>query len=146
MVSLTPNLTTIADANVGTGNFTLTAVFNETMNTLQNPTIAFPTAGEDPTAPPATLTLQSGSWTTDTTYVATYNVADQNVAMPQVDVSVSGTEDPVGHAQVAFTGTDVFGIDTTNPTVASITPSVTTIGDANAGSQGFASPWPSARR
>ena len=63
------------------------------MNTSQNPTIAFPTAGEDPTASPASLTFNSGTWTNATTYVAKYDVADQNVLMSQIDVRVSGGQD-----------------------------------------------------
>ena len=96
--SVTPNLATITDANVGSQTFTLTVVFSEAMNTSVNPTIAFPTSGEDPTAAPATLTFSSGSWTNTTTYVAKYDVADQNVVMPNVDVQVSGGKDTAGNA------------------------------------------------
>ena len=94
VTSVTPNLTVLGGANVGSQAFTLTVVYDEAMNTSINPTISFPTSGEDPTALPATLTFDSGSWTSDTTYVATYDVANQNVAMPAVDVQVSGGQDP----------------------------------------------------
>ena len=137
VTSLTPNLTTIVDANVGSLKFTLTVVYSQAMKVAQTPTISFPTAGEDPTASPATLTLVSQDWTNDTTFVATYNVADQNLSMPSIDVQVSGGQDAAGNAQATFTPADVFSINTVNPTVASVTPSVTTIGDANVGNQPF---------
>ena len=107
------------------------------MNTSVNPTIAFPTAGEDPTASPATLTFHSGSWTNSTTYVATYDVADVNVAMPSIDVQASGGQDAAGNALTASTSADVFSVQTETPTVASVTPSAQTITDADVGGQKF---------
>ena len=98
VVSLTPSAATITDADVGSGTFTLTVVFSKTMNTATNPTISFPTSGKDPTASPATLTFSSGSWTDGVTYVATYDVADQNVATSNVNVRVSGAQDSLGNA------------------------------------------------
>ena len=137
VVSVTPNLTSIADADVGTRTLTLTVVYAESLNTTITPTISFPTSGEDPTASPATLTLDSGGWLNSTTFVASYDVADQNLAMPNVDVEVAGAQDTGGHAQTSFTAADNFSIDMQNPTVASVTPNLTTIADANAGSQTF---------
>ena len=137
VASVTPNLTTITDATVGTQTFTLTVVYAEAMNTSQNPTISFPTAGEDPTASPASLTFNSGTWTNATTYVATYDVADQNAAMPNIDVSVAGGTDAAGNAQANYAVANRFSIDTKNPTVASVIPSATTVSDANVGTQTF---------
>jgi large repetitive protein len=111
VASVTPNLTTIVDANVGSQTFTLTVVYSEAMNTSVNPTLVFPTASEDPTASPATLTLNSGSWTNATTFVATYNVTDQDATMPDVDVQVSGAKDAAGNTQVGSTLADKFSID-----------------------------------
>jgi hypothetical protein len=112
VTSVTPNLTTVTAANVGSQAFTLTVVYSEAMNTAPNPTISFPTSGKDPTASPATLTFNSGSWTNSTTYVATYDVANQNVTMSGVDVQVSGGQDAVGNAQVSSTAAGNFSIDT----------------------------------
>ena len=94
LLSVTPNLLTISDANVGSQAFTLTESFSGTMNTAVNPVIGFPTAGEDPTAAPATLAFHSGSWISDTLYVASYDVADQDVRIPSIDVSVQGARIP----------------------------------------------------
>ena len=137
MLSVTPNVTRLVDANVGSETFSLTVVFNKSMDTSTDPTISFPTSGEDPTASPVTLTLDSGTWTNDTTFVATYDVADQNVSLPAVDVQVSDATDYSGNTQIASTLTDKFGIDTQDPNVASVTPSLTTIAEANVGSQAF---------
>ena len=137
VASITPNLTTIADANAGSQKFTLTVVYSEAMNTGQNPTITFPTSGEDPTALPATLTLDGATWTSSTVFVATYDVADQNVSMPNIDVSVSGATATSGNAQADYAVANVFSVNTQSPTVASVTPNLTTVSAANVGTQKF---------
>jgi hypothetical protein len=112
--SLTPNLTTVADANVGTAAFALTIVFNEAMNTTLPPTIAFP--GEDPSG---TLRFNAGSsgWSNSTTYVARYDVVDLNATLLNVDVYVTGAADVAGDAQTPRQFVHVFNIDMQNPTV-----------------------------
>ena len=137
LVSLTPSATTITDANVGSQKFTLTAVYSEAMSTSVNPTVGFPTSCKDPTASPATLTFDSGSWTNSTTYVATYDVANQNVTMASIDVQVSGAADAAGNVQTSGLESGNFGVNTVNPVVASVTPNLTSIADANVGSQTF---------
>ncbi|MDJ1183026.1 Calx-beta domain-containing protein [Roseofilum casamattae] len=109
VTNLVPNLTTIQDSNVGTGTFTLTVDFSETMNTGVNPTISFPTTGEDATN---TLTFSSGSWSDSDTYVATYNVADANESISNIDVQITGAEDLAGNTQTASTQADEFSIST----------------------------------
>ena len=60
VTSVTPNAPTIDDADVGGQTFALTVVYSHAMNTSQDPTISFPTAGENPTASPATLFVPRG--------------------------------------------------------------------------------------
>jgi len=131
VTGVTPNVTTITDGNVGTGTFTLTVVYDKNMNTGINPVISFPTAGEDPTA---SITFNSGSWSNATTYIASYDVADVNEAVSAIDLSVAGAQDASGNTQATGGIANNFSIDTQNPTVNSITTNLTTIVDANAGS------------
>ena len=92
--SVTPNLPLVADGDAGSGVFSLTVAFSKAMNTAIAPAITFPTAGKDPTAAPATLTFDSGAWTSSTTYVATYDVSDVHENLFDVNVQVAGARMP----------------------------------------------------
>ena len=120
LLSVTPNLLSITDANVGSQTFTLTESFSEAMNTAVNPAIGFPTAGEDPTILPATLAFHSGNWISNTLYVASYDVADHDVRIPNIDVSVDDAQDSGGATVADTTVADVFGVDTLEPKVVSL--------------------------
>ena len=117
--SLAADPAVISDADVGPGAFTLTVVYDQTMKTSVNPTIAFPTPGEDPLG--AALTFSSGAWSTttiqDDTYTATFDGADTDETLWDIDVRVTGAENPAGEVQVAYDQADVLSIDTENPTV-----------------------------
>jgi hypothetical protein len=107
VISLTPNLRTIADANVGAGAFSLTVVFSETMNTSIAPTITFTSNVT------GTLTFNAGlsGWTNPTTYVARYDVADANASLPNLNVRVTGAQDITGNTQ-SDNGDGTFGAKT----------------------------------
>ena len=126
--SVTPNLTLLTDANVGTSTFTVTVVYNEQMNQLVAPTLTFSPAVA------STLTLNAGasSWLNNTTYVARYNVADANVIVSNIGIGVTLGTDVAGNVQTAYSGTNNFNIDTHNPTVTSVTPNLTLLSDATA--------------
>ena len=130
--SVTPNLTMVADANVGTATFSVTVVYNEPMDQTMAPTLTF-TPGVA-----GTLTLSASSaWSNSTTYVAVYDVADANVNVPSVGIGVTLARDVAGNVQTPYSGTNNFNVDTHNPTVTSVTPSVTTVADATAGTGTF---------
>ncbi|MGP1383813.1 MAG: beta strand repeat-containing protein [Thainema sp.] len=107
VTAVTANLATIRDSNIGTGTFTLTVDFSEEMDTSVEPTLSFPTAGEDPTN---TITFDSGRWLDSDTYVATYSVADANEVISNIDVRVAGAQDIAGNTQTASTQADEFSI------------------------------------
>ncbi|MCF6240478.1 MAG: hypothetical protein L3J74_03930 [Bacteroidales bacterium] len=132
VTSVTPNVGTITDGNVGTGTFTLTVVYDKNMNTGVNPAITFPTAGEDPLA--NTLVFNSGTWTNATTYVASYDVLDANETILNIDIDVSGAQDAAGNTQTNYSTINNFNIDTQNPSVSSITTNLNPITEADAGS------------
>ena len=132
VTSVTASPAMITDANVGTATFSVTVVYSEPMNTTVPPTLTF-TPGVA-----STLTFASGNWPDNTHYVATYNVADANVTVPNIGIGVTLAQDLAGNVQVAYNGTNNFSIDTENPTVTSVVPSLTTVTDANIG----AAQWP----
>jgi hypothetical protein len=137
--SVTPSTPDVTVANVVNSQpLTLAVLFSEAMNTAVAPTISFPTSGKDPTLAPASLTFSSGSWSADgKTYTATYNVTNQGVDMPSIDVEVAGAQDPAGNLLSASTTSGVFSIDTVDPAVLSLTPNLTTLAAANTGSGAF---------
>ena len=134
--SITPNLSTIDEGDVGTDSFYLTITFSEAMDTGTDPTISFPTAGEDPTSG-GTLTANSSSWSSNTTFVQYYDVADHNLEMSNIDVQVSGAKDAAGNTMTAWTASNTFSVDMRQPVVSSITPSSATINEGDAGANGF---------
>jgi hypothetical protein len=132
VTSVTPDPVLITDDEVGDNNFTVAVVFSETMDDAVAPTITF-----DPTVD-STLDFASGAWSvSDTTYTATYDVADGNVKVDDIDIDVDVAEDANGNAQVAYTEDAAFNIDTENPTVVSVTPTPTVITDADEGDNNF---------
>ena len=127
VTSVTASPAMITDANVGTATFSVTVVYSEPMNTTVPPTLTF-TPGVA-----STLTFASGNWPDNTHYVATYNVADANVTVPNIGIGVTLAQDLAGNVQVAYSGTNNFSIDTQDPTVTRVLPSLTTVTDANIG-------------
>ncbi|QEL20720.1 autotransporter-associated beta strand repeat-containing protein [Limnoglobus roseus] len=121
--SVTPGFAPLTDAAVGSV-FTVTVTYSEAMNTGVNPTVSFPVEN-----PSAALTFDAGTsgWTSATTYVARYTIADANQTLADVDVRITGGVDLAGNAPAVFTAADLFDIDTQNPTVMSVTPSAATI-------------------
>lgn len=134
VAGITPSPNPIIDATIGSETFSLTVEYDAAMNTAVNPTISFPTIDENPST---TLTFSSGAWSDSTHYVAKYNVADTNVRLLNIDVKVSGGEADNATVPADFTANNTFGIDTQNPTVVSVTPSVATITEAQVGANKF---------
>jgi Ca2+-binding RTX toxin-like protein len=107
VTDLVPSVATIQDANVGSDRFALIASFSEAMDTSVEPTLTFPTHGEDPIA---ILTFNSGTWTDATTYVASYDVTDVNENIPNIDVQVAGAQDMAGNVISGSVQADRFSI------------------------------------
>jgi Tol biopolymer transport system component len=109
VTDIQPSSSIITDA---IATFTLTLSYSDEMNPAIAPTIAFPTAGEDPSS---TITLLSGNWTNTTTYIASYSVTDTDQVLPNIDTEITGAEALSGEIPPTAIFEDVFTIDTTNP-------------------------------
>ena len=120
ITTVTPSPATIAEADAGPGRFTITVDYSEAMDMTVDPEISFP--GEDPSF---TITFDHGGWTNADTYVAYYDVADTDQELAEVDVRVSGGEDPAGNIQDPADHPDLFTIDTEAPELVSIVSSTT---------------------
>ena len=100
--------TEITDSNAG-DTFTVTVTFSEDMDQTVDPTLTFNPAVA------STLTGGAGSWTSATTYEATYTVADGNVDHDGVTIDVEGAKDVSGNAQQNYTPESEFAIATAGP-------------------------------
>ena len=106
----------VVDDDLGVGNFTVTVDFSEAMTTngTADPALTFnPTVG-------TTLSLDSGSWPDDDTYVALYTVADADVTETDVEIDVTLAKDAAGNGQQDYTPQAEFSIDTEDPTVTDV--------------------------
>ena len=123
VISVSVNDTTITDADVGSKNFQVTVVFSESMDTGTPPTLEF---SQDVSA---TLEFECGYWTQTTvpndTYVAKYNVSDAGVKQDDIVVTAGGAKDVAGNEDPI--ATNVFDIDTENPTLTSFIMADTTL-------------------
>jgi hypothetical protein len=137
VVSITPNTTVVGEGYIGTGTFSLSVLFSEPMNTSVAPVILFPTE-----ALPSDISVSATAptWSADKkTYTKYYKVVDNGGNTTNIDVNVTSTQDAVGNAQKVYpySGNNVFSVDMTNPSVVSVTPSVTMINESHAGTGTF---------
>ncbi|MFM9985966.1 MAG: T9SS type A sorting domain-containing protein [Flavobacteriales bacterium] len=134
VANTTSNDALIADANEGVGSWTLDITFDELMNTSVTPTISFPS--EDPSS---TISLNGEStWDADQmTYHASFDVADANIELSNVDIEVTGAADRLDNTQEVSETSDYFSIDTRNPEVELFTANDYEITDENEGQAAF---------
>ena len=92
--------------------FYVTVTFDEDMNPSVTPSVSFSPSVS------TTLTSPSGAWSSgNTVYTVTYTIDDADVEVEDVNVSVSGGEDPAGNPHALYKETGMFDIDTIAPTV-----------------------------
>ena len=136
--SITPSVNPITSAQLGL-TFSLTITYNAYsaigMNKSIIPTISLISVPSIT----STLSYLSGGWNSaGTAYTAVYNVlSTSNVSIAGVTVQVSGAKDIAGNTQTVKTMPNVFAVNTVNPVVVSVTPSVPIITNANVGTNGF---------
>jgi len=103
----------IVGAEAGSGALTLVVTYGEAMDKTVAPIIAF-----SPSVA-STLTFASGSWDSEgLVYTAIFDVADADVEVSSVDVTISGAKDLAGNLQAEDSFEDAFTIDTKAPTAA----------------------------
>lgn len=128
VLTVTPTVEQINDAEDG-NSFQLIASYNEDMNMTIQPSLSFV-----PNSPvPSTLSITSAGWINATNYVWTFDVTDGNETLDGFAVQIQGAENMEGETQLIYSGSDVFSIDTENPTIAMVTPTVDLINDAAVG-------------
>ena len=112
VTDVTVSDTVITEADIGGGQFTVTVVFSEAMDTGTPPVLTF---GEDVSA---TLGNPQPVWSNgDTTYAVTYDVADGNDRLFRITVDVSGSKDAAGNDQDDYPPCAEFTIYMESPEV-----------------------------
>ena len=113
VVSVTVNDALVSDADAGLGKFTVTVLFDESMDTGVAPVL-----GYDPDHQ-RTLTSPSGIWSQTTlandTYTVTYDVTDQEVEIANIEIDITNARDVAGNLQKDYAPEAEFSIDTTAP-------------------------------
>jgi len=122
----------VNEESVGMSGFSISVVFDDTMNPNQPPSLSFPLEN-----PGATLMLNevSSNWLNPAEYQFVYDVIDEDLEINNIDTEVIGGIDDVGNAAGFSQDLDVFNIDTKAPEVSSITDFGTLITDTETGDQ-----------
>jgi hypothetical protein len=81
------------------------------------------------------LTFIAGEWINDTTYQFSYTVLDGNIDTA-VGIAIAGSSDSNGNLLNTTVNNDQIQIDTENPTLAAVLPSIEVVSDSNV-SAGF---------
>jgi hypothetical protein len=115
LIILAANDYEIGIDDTGAAMFELIMIFDETMNTSSNPILLFPS--ENPLAIISANTTESG-WINSTTYSAVYNVANNEVTLMDIDISVAAGLDLAGNLLNTAAYVDFFDIDITSVGVA----------------------------
>ena len=131
---ITANIDTISLADVGASTFELTVIFDEVMDTLISPAFEFP--NEDPLNT-ISLNIVSSNWSDDSTYIASYDVANSSELLEDIDVEISGASDRIGNTQLVFLEPDLYNIDTKSPSVAELLANIDTITRSDTGVASF---------
>ena len=92
----------VTDADVGRV-LEVRVHYDETMDTRSDPAVSVGYTG-------GTLVYAQSYWTSDQDFRLWYTVTNQNVAVNQVGVWVTGARDIIGHDQNAFANTNVFSV------------------------------------
>lgn len=116
------------------GSFAVDVEFSENMDTLQ-PALVLITSEEAENS--LTNDFLSGVWINDSTYRAMFLVADLNMEVENIGVSIQFAEDRTGNIQDSFSSESVFDLDTKNPVVISVSSTDYVIETDDVGEEAF---------
>ena len=125
-------LTAVASPSLAmAGTVTTTITFNEATDGTTSPTVEF-------TGLTGTMTSNTdGAWSlSNTVWTESFILSDANEDVT-VTITVSGAKDIADNTMVADSNAGTFDIDTINPTVITITPSLSLIKDSSVGTNTF---------
>lgn len=121
------------EANAGTWEVELT--FDEPMDPDQMLLVQL--QGPDGIIPSLTYNPFQSDWLNEDTYIAVFNVTDQNIELDGISMAVSFGKDQAGNDQTPLNEPDYLSIDTKNPEISTLLANVYTVSDAQIGVGGF---------
>ncbi|NNK80826.1 MAG: T9SS type A sorting domain-containing protein, partial [Flavobacteriales bacterium] len=137
---LNPNVTNVIlntdlidNSFIGPSSFTIEAEFSEPLNQTFDPQLAFPV--EDPSST-LSFDASSSTWTSETSYLFVYDVAEGLSSLADIDVEIFGGIDLAGNVSYLIVEEDEFDIDIAsslsdqNISVMNIYPNPVIAGDA----------------
>jgi hypothetical protein len=123
--STTPSIVMISDDDVVNG-FALSITYNEPMDTLVTPQLNY--IADNPLASSMIQDEAASRWLNPSTFEAIYLLADAGEELNSINLEVSNAFDINGNAQtMTFSANNVFAIDTRNPLVTEVIPSMNVI-------------------
>ncbi len=115
LISVTANVDTITNINIGSATFKLEMIFDENMDTSFKPAAIFPV--ENPLANVLSYNMSYSHWVDQTTFSAAYDVAYFLETLLNIDIEVDVCEDIAGNELLPFFVADKFSIDIQDTTV-----------------------------
>lgn len=135
VMEVTPSDGLVSDSEVGSGTFTLQIAYNEAMDETQNPVVQL-----NSILPIGNSLIQNpgaGTWLSNTVYQAVFNVNDENKEIDDIGVLTSFGKDAAGNNQFSYGDSEIFMLDTKNPTVLVLNANTYTVDNSNVGTSGF---------
>ena len=120
--SVTTNLAIITDADAGV-NLAITVTSDSPMNTAGSPLLVFNGINQA-----ENLLFLGSEWIDSFTHQFNYTILDGNI-QTNAQIVIAGSTDENGNLLNTTNNNDVIAIDTENPTLASVTPSVDVLSD-----------------
>jgi hypothetical protein len=116
------NISLVTDSEAGQ-TLTISVTCDSPMNTAQNPMLVFNgiNASEN-------FQLMDGQWMDGNTYTFTYTILDGNIQL-DVPFVIAGSTDENGNLLNTTGNNDVLAVDTQNPTLTAVSPSLTMLSD-----------------
>ncbi|MEQ8552368.1 MAG: BspA family leucine-rich repeat surface protein, partial [Cyclobacteriaceae bacterium] len=130
VIAVTSSVSTLSDAQTGSGLFSITVTYDQTMNSSVSPTLTFA-----PDISSVLTSVNSDGWSltssTDDTYTVDYVVEDVDLEIAGVDITVDLGQNLTGIDQASSTTNDVFDIDQIAPTLSSVSIGMDPTGNPN---------------
>ena len=121
----------IVNSNDAGEQLELSITYSQPMDLTISPSVSF--TEDDPTI--NSLAQDTASWLNDTTFVLTFDIADAEETLRDIQIVIENAVDLEGNTQITFIDQSTFEIDTENPMVSTSDFSTSLIADSNAGTQ-----------
>jgi len=135
VMNVSPGGATISDSEAAAGNWEVELTYDEPMD--QDQLLLVQLQGPAGISPSLIYNPFLSDWLNEDTYIAVFNVTDQNIELEEISMTVSFGKDHAGNDQTPHGEPDYIAIDTKNPEISVLLANVYTVSDAQIGPGGF---------